>query len=389
MARSSWGSKRQKRRGVWELRYTVAGRPASETFRGSARDADRRLMALRLKYEGAVGDPRTTVGAFFRGVFVPECEARIDAPPESDTEPMARSTLNGYLRHYDRSIGPTWDDVPMEDVRARAVQAWLSGMTYGAARQARALFRTIMNRAEDLEYIDGHPLNKRYIMPSAKSPRQRSADVYDPDEMRAIFEECEGEWWEPFYVLAAFGGAQRAEAVGIWATEMEWAENERGLWAVCPVNRGVHLLDGEIVVEGRAKNDHRAQPIVVPPPYSLRLRAAADEAISEGRTWLVDDGFGGPVDPEAVARAYKAWLGRSAHRYVPFGNLRNSYSTMLHREGYEDSLISKLMRHANLTTDYAHYNRLDAAGKIEALTRGPSSGSPDPERPRTPPDRVI
>ena len=55
---------------------------------------------------------------------------------------------------------------------------------------------------------------------------------------------------------------------------------------------------------------------------------------------------------------------------MPFGNLRNSYSTMLHRKGYEDSLISKLMRHANLTADYRHYNRLDADATIEMLSRG-------------------
>lgn len=375
MARSTWGSKRQRRKGVWELRYTVAGETRQETLHGTAKEADRRLLALRQRYERVEGDPRTTVSAFFWGVFVPECEARIDAPPESDTEPMARSTLNGYIRHYKRSIAPTWDDTALEDVRPRAVQAWISGMTYGAARQARALLRTVMNRAEDLEYIDGHPLNKRYIMPSAKSDRQRSADVYDPDEMDAIFEECEGEFWEPFYILAAFGGAQRAEAVGVWAAEIEWAENELGLWAVCPVNRGVHLLDGEIVVEPRAKNDYRAQPIVVPPPYAARLRAVADEAEAEGRTWLVDDGFGAPLDPEAMARAWKRWVSGTRHPYVPFGNLRNSYSTMLHSKNYPDSLISKLMRHANLATDYRHYNRIGADEKIELLGRGMGSGS--------------
>lgn len=42
---------------------------------------------------------------------------------------------------------------------------------------------------------------------------------------------------------------------------------------------------------------------------------------------------------------------------------------MLHRKGYEDSLISKLMRHANLTTDYRHYNRLDAVAKIGLMSR--------------------
>lgn len=66
MARSSWGSKHQKSKGVWELRYTVAGKPKSETLRGTAKDTDRPLGELRLRYEGATADPRTIVGAFFR-----------------------------------------------------------------------------------------------------------------------------------------------------------------------------------------------------------------------------------------------------------------------------------------------------------------------------------
>lgn len=381
MARSSWGSKRQKRRGVWELRYTVAGKPKTETFRGTAREADRRLLALRLRHEKAAEDPSTTLSAFFWGVFVPECEARLDAPPESGNKPLALTTYKGYVRYFRHSIEPTFGDTALEDVRARDVQDWLSGMTFGTARHAKAILKIIMNRAEDLEYIDHHPLGKRYIMPTAKSARQRSSDIYDPDELDAIFRECEGELWEPFYILAAFGGAQRAEAVGVRAPEIEWRENEAGLWAVCPVRRGVHLLDGEVVVQERAKNDYRSEPLIVPPPYAARLGEIAGAVIAEGGAWLADDGFGGPIDPETVTRAYKRWLSASAHRYVPFGNLRNSYSTMLHRLGLEDSLISKLMRHANMTTDYRHYNRLDADGKIELLGRGLSSGSPTHKNP--------
>lgn len=361
-----------KSKGVWELRYTVGGRQKSETFRGTAKQADRYLVALRLRYEDRGGDPRTTVSAFFWGVFVPECEVRLDAPPESDNKPLARTTYKEYVRHFRRDIEPAFGDKALEDVRARDVQEWLSGMTYGTAGHAKAVLKLVMNRAEDLEYIDHHPLGKRYIMPTAKSGRQRSADIYDPDELDAIFSECEGEDWEPFFILAAFGGAQRAEAVGVWAPEIEWRESERGLWAVCPVNRGVHLIDGEVVVQDRAKNDYRSEPLIVPPPYSMRLKETADAVIAEGGTWLVDDGFGGPWDPDAMARAYRRWLSFSTHRYVPFGNLRNSYSTMLHRLDIEDSLIAKLMRHANLTTDYRHYNRLDADAKIELLGRAMS-----------------
>ena len=52
---------------------------------------------------------------------------------------------------------------------------------------------------------------------------------------------------------------------------------------------------------------------------------------------------------------------------MPFGNLRNTYSTALHARGMEDSAVAKLMRHAELGTDYRHYNRIGVAEKVGLL----------------------
>ena len=37
MAKSSWGTKRQRAKGSWELRYRVGGKQKSVMFRGTAR----------------------------------------------------------------------------------------------------------------------------------------------------------------------------------------------------------------------------------------------------------------------------------------------------------------------------------------------------------------
>lgn len=378
MARSTWGSKRQKSKGVWELRYTVGGKPKSTTFRGTAREADRELAALRMRYEGRQDDS-VTIDAFFWGVFILECETRVQIAEKGleggGMKGMSPVTLSSYIRHYNKSIRDTWCDVPLGDVRAKGVQAWLLTMTCGAARHALAVFRAMMNRAQALEYVESHPLGHKYVMPASRSARERVGDVFGEDELVAILDESAGEWWRPLYVLSAFGGAQRAEAVGVQAPEVSYIKNGLGLWGIAPVKRGVHLLDGKLVVVERAKNKHREASLVIPPPYSSHLKAAADEVVAAGGTWLVDDGFGGPVDPEALTRAWTRWLSRSTHRYVPWGNLRNSYSTMLHSMGLEDSTVSKLLRHANLKTDYAHYNRIGPEDLVGLMSGAMAAGS--------------
>lgn len=386
MARSTWGSKRQKSKGVWELRYTVDGRQRSKTLRGSAKDADRELARLRMKYEHRQCDGTTSLDSFFWGVFVPECRERVERGRQlaeashrlvsERASIMSPTTLRGYLQVYESAIKPAFGDFALEDIRAKAVQDWLLSMTYGKAKHAKAVLSAVLGRAETLEVIEAHPMRKRYLMPSSTAPKQRTTATFDAEELEAILAECVGEPWEAAFILAAFGGAQRSESLGVRPEEVSFMEAAGGLYAIVPIKRGVHRIDGEVEVTERTKNRYRSALAIVAPPASTRLHALVKEATERGEAWLSDDGFGHPMDPDVMASAWRRWLGGTAHRYVPFGNLRNSYSTMMHAKGLEDSTVSKLMRHANLTTDYTHYNRLGAEELISLIERSQGDGMP-------------
>lgn len=100
MTRASWGSKRLKSKGAWELRYTVAGKRKSSIFRGSAKEADRELSVLRMKYEG-LESGNCTVGEFWAAVFLPECQKRVSGELSDSMSPR---TLRGYVSQYDATI---------------------------------------------------------------------------------------------------------------------------------------------------------------------------------------------------------------------------------------------------------------------------------------------
>lgn len=89
------GNEEAEGQGVVGARYRVGGKQKSVMFRGTAREADRQLAALRLKYEGG-GGPRTSLSSFFWGVFVPECERRLEARRSPETSrwrsPRTRAT---------------------------------------------------------------------------------------------------------------------------------------------------------------------------------------------------------------------------------------------------------------------------------------------------------
>lgn len=355
--RSSWGSIRSRSKDVHEIRYTVGGVPQSETYHGTRKGADRRKAELRLKYEGK-GGSMLTVSEFYHEVFHPECEARIENEGMTK-DGMSIVTLDGYDSVFKASIEGTEVDIPMEDLTGKIVQGWLSKMTAGKARHAKQLLGTIIGRANDLEYMDKNVMLKRYIMPSRTSGKGRTKDVYSLDELEAILQAVEGQWWEAAYIMASFGGGQLAEVTGVKPHEIEAHEREDGIYAVAWVNRGVHRLKGRVEVTERAKNEHRTElPMIIRPPYSVRLLGLRDAAIERGDAWMHDDGFGNVADPSAIQRAYKSFLARSTFRYIPFGNLRNAYSTSLHSMEIPSDTVHKLMRHSTNTTDYEHYNRI-------------------------------
>lgn len=351
-ARSTWGSKRKRGEESWELRYPVDGKPRSETFRGTAKEADRRLAELRIKYEGA--SPDMTLDSFWKAVFEPEMPKR-----------LAASTIPEYKRTYEKTIKPTFGDTPINDIQPRIIQSWLQEMTNGKAKAAKRILSSILGRAFALGYTDDNVAQRRYAYPTRRAKGQRSKAVFTLDEMLQVFCECEGEIWEAAFILAAFGGAQLGEAMSPKLEEISMVDG----YAIVPITRSVQRLDREVKILPKPKNEYRERNIVIPPPQSDRLMKLVEQGKEQGEVWLTDNGFGFPSDPNLISKTYERWFRDRQIRYVPFGNLRNSYGTVLESLGMDGLMASKMMGHSQPTTYYKHYLRPQTADKIEALRK--------------------
>lgn len=361
MARSTWGSIKSLRKDYHEIRYTVDGRQRSEYVRGPYSKADRRRAELRLEYEDCTGAD-LKVDAFWRKTYWPECGS------------LSPVTAAEYRRVYEKDIKPRWGASVMRSIKAAEVQEWLDGMTYGKARSARAVMRAMFNRAFDLDRIDRNVMAKRFKLPKERAPGGRSRETFEAEELDEVFAECSGEVWEPAYILAAFGSASREEAMSPMLAEIEFLKVEGDLYAVVPIRRGVQRLNGEVVALDYVKSQGRERSLVVPPPYSERLRDLVDEKVEAGDVWLMDDGFGWPMCPNTMATAYKRWFLGRPMRYVPFSNLRNSYSTMMHAKGVDPFMVSKMMGHSQPVTNYRYYDRPGVSEFVQVLRRAGSGG---------------
>lgn len=348
MARSTWGSIRQKDRGVWEVRYPLPPDPStgkrrqgSRTVHGSRKAAEQQLAELRAELGSGRGLPEMRM-------TVQRCWKRHYRPYIDD---LSLSTVKGYESAYRSHIDPAFGCRTMEEIRSAEVQHWLDGMTYGAAKKSFAVMRALFNFAFDREFVSRNVMARRYKMPR-KSSAARTAcdDVHDLATLRAIFEDCRGELWEPGFILSAFGGLRRSEAFGVQRPDIEFSDGH----AIVQVRRGVQCIDG-VVREMGVKTETSRRLAVIPRPFSERLRELVQARPDE--LWMLDDGLGRPLNPDTLSKAYQRWFQQSAYPYIPWKNLRNSYATMLHEAGVELGMIARLLGHSTPVTTFKHYDK--------------------------------
>lgn len=357
--RSTWGTIRKKGANSWEIRYFVAGNRLREIVHGSRAKAERRLSELRIKYEGVTNE--VTVSEFWDNVYLPEI-----------TKQLAPSTVRGYTNKYERHILPIFGSDILRDIKPAKIQSWLLEMSHETAKHCKVVLSSMFAHALMHKVVAENVAAYPYQLPKSQERRSEKG-VYTLDELNEIFELCRGEDWEAIYILAAFGGAQRSEAMGVKLEDISFIDD----FAAVAIKRSVQRINGEQVIEERTKVEVRRADVIIPPPYSQRLRELAAEAEERGDVWLTDDGEGHPKCPERMAKAYERWFQHQEIKYIPFRNLRNAYSTALHKMQLEDSTISKLMRHSNLTTDYRHYNRISTEDKIELLKGARADDGPN------------
>lgn len=271
--RSTWGSKRKRGQNSWELRYPLPnGKPGRETFHGTAKEADRRLAELRIKYEGM--GPDVTLSEFWSTYYYPHIQ-----------EHLAESTTPGYERVWRVDIKPTFGDCGIKDITPRKIQAWLDPMTGGKAKHAKAVLSAMLSRAFALELIDDNPAQRRYVMPKGRAPGQRSKEIYTKEELNQIFALAHGELWEGAFILSAFGGASREEAMGVKVDEIEFHPG----FAVVPIVRGVQRLEGEVKVLDWTKNEHRKRDLIILDPYATRLHQIVSQPYITTLFCLIDN----------------------------------------------------------------------------------------------------
>lgn len=263
---------------------------------------------------------------------------------EAATEYMAdkrkrlrATTLESYESATRCHLLPRWGEREIETITFEQVQDWVDGFDLpGAAEKAYKTFRQVYRwvlRRHQLRIWD---VTQGVELPNRPAARRPTLTV---EQERTTLRAIVGQPFEAAVVLGAALGLRRCEACAVRIEDIDW----RSGWA--HVQRGLHMVKGELVETGcKTKLSDRRLKL---PRFALERLRAIRGARRSGRLC--------ELDPNTVARRFRAFCKRFQLPHVPMTCLRHSWATISLEHGAAIEDIAVALGHSTVNTAMSHY----------------------------------
>lgn len=197
------------------------------------------------------------------------------------------------------------------------------------------------NPCKKLSLPQGQPRDVR-ILYLEEIPRflEAIADV-DPNEKVA-------------YELALFLGLRRSEIIGLKEADVDIVQG------LVYVHNTRHRVDG-VDIEADTKTKKSTRVLALPDILILdlaRLLEIHRQFPYEKTDFLIQDGFGNPLNGQALASRLARLEKKSGLPNVTLHGLRHTYASLLHSQGVDMANISAELGHSNLATTMNIYTHI-------------------------------
>lgn len=286
---------------------------------------------------------------------------RFKAEELSDRHSTRRSALV-WLDHY---VGAKWGKLPLEQIRAMEVRAWLRDLPLSGKSKGHihGLMRQLFNAAMLWEWF---PLQKNpmtLFRIEGSSMRTRKPIVLGVESFIAILDKIKREPFRTMVLTAMCIGPRRSEFIALKWLDFNWEKRE------VYIRRGI--VDGVI---GPVKTQYSESPMPLEESFvEVLLRWRRISEFADDEDWVFASPYSAgdmPYWPGGVNRNYL----RKAGQQLGLGNvgwhsLRHTYRAWLDHVGAPPSVQQWLMRHSDIRTTMNIYGRAMPAGMREANSK--------------------
>ncbi|SDE86555.1 tyrosine-type recombinase/integrase [Terriglobus roseus] len=283
----------------------------------------------------------------------------------------AEKPRKAYLYIFKNYILPTWGELPLEGVKAVAVEHWLKTLPLanGSKAKVREVFGAAFRHAMRHEL---HPVNP---IASVRQVRKRAIEpeILEPAETAALLRELEGvEPVRTAFLIAAVMGMRRGEIFGL-----KWADVDFER-AILHVRRS--YVDG---VEGPPKTDSSRRPLPIPQQALEAFKAwKAKATYTSSSDWVFASNVSFGKQPYWPGTLWRRNVAPAIERAgitkpkLGWHTLRRSYASLLLSSGVSLRVSMELMRHSTPDMTLGTYaqtvgnEKRDAGSKIASLLLG-------------------
>jgi integrase len=348
----------------WELKFEAGKRDAAgkrqihrETFRGSRKDAERRLTQLLAQYDNGsyVAPNQLNLAEYLRGWL-------------AGSDHLAKKTAERYSQLVESQIIPDLGRTLLQQLRPAQIAAWHQKMRGGGGKNGRPLSaQTVRNAHRVLHCALSHAVAleivARNVCSVVRAPKVEAKEIpiLGPDDLTHVLQRLEGHRLHPIISLAISTGLRRGEMLALqWRDiDLEHAtlRVERSLGETATElyvkstktahGRRTIGLDDDIVAILRQHRRHQNEERL-----ALGLGAARE------RNLVFADVRGGPLSPDTLSRDF--WRLRKALCLpdVSLRGMRHTHASVCLAARVDSVTTSRRLGHSRPSTTMDLYGHL-------------------------------
>lgn len=331
----------------------------SRNVRGSYQDAREALIELEAEHLAFRSAPTDmTIGQYLEKVYLPAKRRQVE---ESE---YARTTYAVLASNLKSLVVPYIGQVRMREFTPLMWDIWLSKIDSPFSRHtAASRFRTAWKQAIAWELLpDRYDITKKVKVP----PRPRSdVKTATPELLAKILVAFKGHNLEPIVIVMSCCGLRLSEACALSWGDIDFRSE------TVEVRRSFHYEHGVYYFD-KTKTPASSSVVSLPHAAAARLSeiraarlASDDDAICQARNAPKRE------HPRMASRNWKRVYEKRLPEepYLPIKSLRHTHATLLILDGVDISVVSKRLRHTDVSlTSSAYVRDIAAIDRMAAMS---------------------